>query len=340
MMDGKNFRPYKRDGKCFCVYVLIVIQLHKDQSSPFTQITSRCLVIFLFVKGREDMTRRNKQRRKKQHRGAPPNFSGQHFMHNKKLINDIVDLAKIKKDDFVIDLGAGKGALTSVLSQKAGKVLAVEYDRQLVDILQKQFKSDPKTMIVQQDILQINFPSHPFVVVANIPFSITTPIMKRLLNNPSNGFRRGVIVMEKGAARRFTAGYVKDPYIIVWRMWFDMRYVKTISRNFFAPPPSVDSAVITIKRKSKPIVPLNDLPTFWGLVQYVMQAPQLPIDIALRNVFTVPQIKHLKRNLRMKNVLPVGALTEQHWAIIFETMAKHVPSYRWPKRKRSKRRYS
>ena len=124
--------------------------------------------------------------------------------------------------------------------------------------------------------------------------------------------------MEKGAARRFTAGYVKDPYIIVWRMWFDMRYVKTISRNFFAPPPSVDSAVITIKRKSKPIVPLNDLPTFWGLVQYVMQAPQLPIDIALRNVFTVPQIKHLKRNLRMKNVLPVGALTEQHWAIILK----------------------
>ncbi len=61
---------------------------------------------------------------KKLSRGEPPNFSGQHLMHNKKLINEIVDLSKVSTHDMVLDLGAGKGALTSVLCQKAGKVLA------------------------------------------------------------------------------------------------------------------------------------------------------------------------------------------------------------------------
>ncbi len=273
---------------------------------------------------------------KKITRGAPSNFSGQHLMHNKKLIHEIVDQAKISTHDIVLDLGAGKGALTSVLSQKAGKVVAVEYDIKFVEILKRKLCQHTNTKVIHEDILQFRLPTKPFIVVSNIPYSITTPIMKMLLNKPSSSFQRGVIVMEKGAAKRFTSNLVKDPYVIAWRMWFDIQYVKGISRRNFSPPPRVDSAIIMIKRKSNPIVPLPDYLTFWGMADYVLKSRSLSIDIALRGIFTPPQIKYLKRNLGIKNELSVASLSEQQWGIIFETMVRHVPKYRWPKIKKEK----
>lgn len=263
-----------------------------------------------------------------------PNFSGQHLLNNKEVIKDIINIARISKGDLVLELGAGKGAITNDLSNRARKVLAVEYDQKFIKKLdQLELKN---TVIIKQDILKISLPREPFIVVSNIPYAITTPIMKKLLNNPLSSFQRGVLLMEKGAAKRFTSNYVKDPYVIAWRMWFDIRYVKGISRKNFSPPPKVDSAMVKINRKANPIVPYSDYLVFWGLVDYVLKNPQLSLDYALRGAFTVPQIKRLKRNLRLKNEIPVAELTEEQWGILYETMVKHVPKFRWPRIRKEK----
>lgn len=263
-----------------------------------------------------------------------PNFSGQHLLNNKEVIKDIINIARISKGDLVLELGAGKGAITNDLSKRARKVIAVEYDQKFIKKLdQLELKN---TVIIKQDILKISLPREPFIVVSNIPYAITTPIMKKLLNNPLSSFQRGVLLMEKGAAKRFTSNYVKDPYVIAWRMWFDIRYVKGISRKNFSPPPKVDSAMVKINRKANPIVPYSDYLVFWGLVDYVLKNPQLSLDYALRGAFTVPQIKRLKRNLRLKNEIPVAELTEEQWGILYETMVKHVPKFRWPRIRKEK----
>lgn len=263
-----------------------------------------------------------------------PNFSGQHLLNNKEVIKDIINIARISKGDLVLELGAGKGAITNDLSNRARKVLAVEYDQKFIKKLdQLELKN---TVIIKQDILKISLPREPFIVVSNIPYAITTPIMKKLLNNPLSNFQRGVLLMEKGAAKRFTSNYVKDPYVIAWRMWFDIQYVKGISRKNFSPPPKVDSAMVKINRKANPIVPYSDYLVFWGLVDYVLKDPQLSLDYALRGAFTVPQIKRLKRNLRLKNEIPVAELTEEQWGILYETMVKHVPKFRWPRIRKEK----
>jgi 23S rRNA (adenine-N6)-dimethyltransferase len=269
-------------------------------------------------------------------RGEPPNYLGQHLMHNKKLLLKIVDEAEISPNDLILELGAGKGALTDILSQRAKKVLAVEYDKKFIKILEKKIAKTKNTKIIHQDILKIKLPKEPFVVVSNIPYAITTPIMKKLLNYPFHPFQKGVIVMEKGAAKRFTSNYVKDSYIIAWRMWFDICYVRDISRRNFSPPPRVDSALVKICRKTNPIVPYRDYLIFWGLVDYMYKNYQFPIDDALKGVFTAQQIKWLKRILRINNEIPVAALTEQQWGIIYETMVKYVPKFRWPKIKKGK----
>ncbi|EKU92901.1 rRNA adenine N-6-methyltransferase [Alloiococcus otitis] len=278
--------------------------------------------------------RKNKYHSKKFRNGNSPNFSGQHMLHNKKMIKDIVNLAHISKSDLVLELGAGKGALTKVLSNQAGRVLAVENDKKYISELQQLELQNTK--IIQQDILKISLPRKPYIVVSNIPFAITTPIMKMLLFKPSSPLQSGLIIIEKGAAKRFKSNFVKDSYVVAWKMWFDIQYVKTIAKNNFSPKPRVDAALIKITRKTKPIVAYKDYLIFWGLADYLMKKPKLPIDLALEGIFTKAQIRHLKKGLQLKKELTVGNLSEKQWGFIFETMKQHVPKFRWPRIKKSK----
>lgn len=273
---------------------------------------------------------------KKSSRGQPPNFSGQHFFKNKKLLHEMVERVNISSADTVLDLGAGKGALTTILMQKAGKVLAVEYDNKLVAILKQKTAGSLNTKVIHRDIMQFRLPKGKFVVVSNIPYAITTPIMKKLLTNPASGLQRGIIVMEKGAAKRFTSGTIKDAYVLAWRMWFDIAYVKDISRNFFSPRPQVDSAMVQITRKKDSLIPYKYCRIFLGLAERAFKTPQAPIDYVMRELFTPPQIRYLKKNSRIDSDIPIGAIPEEQWKVIFETMIRFVPVYRWPKAKKEK----
>ncbi|WFA04292.1 23S ribosomal RNA methyltransferase Erm [Bacillus sp. HSf4] len=268
---------------------------------------------------------------KKRSRKEPPNFSGQHLMYNKKLLNEIVDRANVSQHETVLELGAGKGALTTILSQRAGKILAVEYDQKFVDILKRKTAQNANTKIIHQDIMKIHLPREKFVVVSNIPYAITTAIMKMLLNNPSNRFQRGIIVMEKGAARRFTSNSVKNFYVLVWKMWYDIRLVQVISKENFSPPPKVDSALVMITRKKEAVISHKDYMAFMGLAQYALKKPQAPLDLALRGIFTSPQMKHLKRNLNINSGTSIERLNEYQWGVVFKTMVQHVPRARWPR---------
>lgn len=282
------------------------------------------------------MKKDRKSRRGKITRGEPPNFLGQHLMINKKLLKEMVEMANISETDTVLELGAGKGALTTVLNQRAGKVLAVEYDARFVDVLKRKTAQNPNTKIIHQDILKIHLPKKPFVVVSNIPYSITTPILKMLLNNPSNSLQRGIIVMEKGAAKRFTSTFIKNSYVLAWRMWFDLRFIKEISRENFSPPPSVDSAMVMITRKKQPIIAKKDHSAFLGLADYALREPKAAVETALRGIFTPTQMKHLRKNLGIKNETSIGFLTESQWGILFNTMTRYVQRPLWPKIKKKK----
>lgn len=224
--------------------------------------------------------------------------------------------------------------MTTVLNQQAKKVLAVEYDARFVEILKEKTANQPNTIVIHQDIMKIRLPKEKFIVVSNIPYSITTPIMKLLLNNPASGLQRGIIIMEKGAARRFTAKFMKNSYVLVWKMWFDIRFVKAISRDDFSPPPSVDSAMVMITRKRAPVLPQKGYSVFLGLAEYALKQPESPIEFAFRGIFTPPQMKLLRRKLNIENEKPVGTLNEEQWGIVYQTMVQYVPYHKWPRVKR------
>lgn len=267
-----------------------------------------------------------------------PNFSGQHFLHHPGTIEDIVNCAKLSREDVVIELGAGKGALTTRLVQKAGKVLAIEYDPKLVERLIRKTSSYPNISIIQQDILKLRFPKEKFVVVSNIPYAITTPIMKLLLAPASSGLEKGIIVMEKGAARRFTSASIRSDYVLYWRMFFDLQMGRTLPRGSFTPPPSVDSVVLVVKRRTTPIIPYKHHSLFKRFAEWVMRHPDVPLNMVLKSIFTPAQIKQLRRRAELDADMSVSMLDEWKWGEIFLTMIQVVPKPFWPKPSRHSRK--
>ena len=131
----------------------------------------------------------------------------------------MVRLARLRPSDLVIDIGAGKGALTLPLAQRAGQVWAVENDTTFAAILREKTEAFPHVRVICKNILDCTLPKQPFCVVASIPYAITTPILDKMLH-PHSNLKRAVLLIEWGAAKRFTA-----------------------------EPPKVESAIIVIRPK-------------------------------------------------------------------------------------------
>ena len=259
------------------------------------------------------------------------NFSAQHLLISKRVINELLDLARIRPTDTILDIGAGAGAITFPAAEKAGQVLAIESDPVLAGKIEKKMGKGTNIRVRQADILRTSLPKAPFSVVANIPYSITTPILGKLLDQPAVPLQRAVLIIEKGAAKRFTAAPITDPRILVWRMWHDIRLVRTVSPHHFAPPPHVDSAVVTICKKPAPAVPLKHHARFLALASHALRYPLLPFGAALSEIFTSPQLARLARTLRTDRTMPISHLQERQWGELFHAMLRHVEPCRWPR---------
>ncbi|MCM3042141.1 rRNA adenine N(6)-methyltransferase family protein [Paenibacillus motobuensis] len=274
------------------------------------------------------MSKNNNNHRKKWKKES--NFSAQHLLISKRLIHDMIALARIRPTDTVLDIGAGTGALTYPLAEKAAHVLAIETDSAFIDRLFSKMQDRSNIRIKQSDFLEVSLPRSPFTVVANIPYAITTPILGKLLDHPGVPLQRAVLLVEKGAAKRFTAAPIIDPRILSWRMQYEIRLVRTVSPHHFAPAPQMDSAILLIQRREEPFVLTQHQPKFTSLAAYGLRDPRLPLFAALSGVFTPPQIARLVRMLKVNREYPIGRLNEEQWGTVFHTMLQHVPPHRWP----------
>jgi 23S rRNA (adenine-N6)-dimethyltransferase len=157
----------------------------------------------------------------------------------------IVADAAIAPGDLVVDIGAGTGALTRSLVDAGARVIAVELHPKRLDVLRERFASDPVT-VVRADAHDLRLPRRPFRVVANPPYGLTTPVLKRLLARGSR-LSRADVVMERGAAVRWASG--RAPGAGRWVATYDVRVGRRIPRSAFAPRPRVDSVVLHIVRR-------------------------------------------------------------------------------------------
>lgn len=191
---------------------------------------------------------------------------GQNFIEDGALLNKIADFAEVKKTDCVLEIGVGAGTLTKVLAERAKKVVGYEIDKNLRPILSETLSGVENAEVVFKDFMKEGVSEinacfgEDFIVVANLPYYITSPITMRLLEEFPL-CKRIVIMVQKEVALRFTANCGTKDYGAITASidyYGDATYGFTVDRTNFYPAPNVDSAVVRIDRNSKYLVKSED----------------------------------------------------------------------------------
>lgn len=190
---------------------------------------------------------------------------GQNFLTDLNILKKIVLAADISKDDNVIEIGPGIGALTEQLAKKAGEVLALEIDQDLIPVLKEVLSPYDNVTIINQDVLQANLPeliqekftdpTKPVKVVANLPYYITSPILMGLLASPVK-WAAICVMMQKEVAQRLAAEPGTKQYgALTLAIEYEMtaKIAFEVSRHAFVPSPNVDSAIVLLQARKRPL---------------------------------------------------------------------------------------
>lgn len=192
---------------------------------------------------------------------------GQNFLLDQNILNNISSLGNISKDTLVIEIGVGAAALTKKLSQKAKYVLGYEIDVTLKEPLKEILNDYENISIIFDDFLNRDikqdlkkFEYKDLMVVANLPYYITTPIITKFIDEKVD-VSKIVVMVQNEVADRFSAKPGTKSYnslSIFLNYYFDIKKAFVVSRNVFYPKPNVDSAVVVFTKKEKKIIVKNE----------------------------------------------------------------------------------
>lgn len=195
---------------------------------------------------------------------------GQNFLVDENIVNSIVDSANITKNDLIIEIGPGLGTLSSALIEKAGKLICIELDKKMLDILNDRFALYNNFELINDDVLKVDLNSvinenlnvlKSAKVVANLPYYITTPIIMKLLENHLNLESITVMVQKEVAERLTEVPGGKNSGAITYSInyYTEPSLITNVPNTSFIPSPKVDSSVINLKLLDSPKVkPLNE----------------------------------------------------------------------------------
>jgi 16S rRNA (adenine1518-N6/adenine1519-N6)-dimethyltransferase len=195
----------------------------------------------------------------RRYRLRPDRKMGQHFLVDPVALERVVSAASLQGDETVLEIGAGLGALTVRLADRAREVIAVEYDRRLMPALREVVGTNPRVQLVSADILEVNLAdllgARPYRVVANIPYQITSMLLRRLLEREPVPDRL-VLTVQREVAERVASGPGEMSLLALGvQMYGVPTVVGRVLSGSFLPPPDIDSAILRVDLHPRPIVP-------------------------------------------------------------------------------------
>ena len=214
---------------------------------------------------------------------------GQNFLIDQTIVDGIIENAGVCKDDLIIEIGPGLGNLTSPLLETAGKVICIELDPKMINILKDRFSLYNNFELINEDVLKVdlnkiieeNCKFKSAKVVANLPYYITTPIIMKLLEDKLNLESITVMVQKEVADKpggkevgsiTYSINYYTNPEIII-----------DVPRDSFIPAPNVDSAVIKLDVLKKPKIKVLDEELFFKVIKFAFLQKRKTLMNSLSN---------------------------------------------------------
>ena len=203
---------------------------------------------------------------------------GQHFLVDPHIVEKILSTTRIEKDDCIVEIGPGKGVLTSALASQARRLIAIEYDPSLAEALQTRFAKQRHVHILHADARSVNYaellPAHGCAaqrvkVVANLPYYAATPIMLSLFDS-AGLFHSCTLMFQKEVAERISASPGTKAYgtlSVLTQYYSEARYCFSVPPQAFRPAPKIKSAVVHLRFSETPRVHVLDRTHFFGLVK-------------------------------------------------------------------------
>lgn len=195
---------------------------------------------------------------------------GQNFISDPNLISSIADVSRVSKDDTVLEIGPGRGALTTELASRAKRLVAVELDKDLIPGLRTLAALSGNVEIVNEDILKYQFDFDEKIrIVGNLPYYITTPIVLGLLEKNVPAKSMTFMVQKEVAERIVSPPGGKDYGVLSVSIQYycDVSYALDVPREYFDPVPKVDSAVVHLVPKEERLLKPEDEGLFFELVK-------------------------------------------------------------------------
>ena len=186
----------------------------------------------------------------KKHNAVPSKRFGQNFLIDKNIIKKILNQAKLGPKDIVLEIGPGIGTMTRELAKKAQKIIAVEKDPKMIEILKETTQDFQNIEIINADIMKYEVPKikyRDYKVIANLPYYITSPVIRKLLET-ENKPKEIILMVQKEVAQRICVLPPKTNLLAISVQFYAKpKIISYVSKKAFFPKPKVDSAIIQLK---------------------------------------------------------------------------------------------
>ncbi|MFW6139875.1 MAG: 16S rRNA (adenine(1518)-N(6)/adenine(1519)-N(6))-dimethyltransferase RsmA [Acidobacteriota bacterium] len=253
---------------------------------------------------------------------------GQHFITNPSILKKIIDCIRPQKNDLIIEIGAGKGSLTFLLAERAGQVIAIEKDESLISFLKKNKPSNLK--LYQEDVLKINFieiaKPDTTKLVGNLPYSISSQILFKVLEEP-DPIKECHFMLQKEVAQRVCASPGSKKYSsisILLQNSFDAKIQFFLSPGSFTPPPKVKSALVTLKKRPKPIHALLKTQQFKSFIKNAFSQRRKKLKNNLITMgFASEQIKRSFQECGLNPHIRAEKVSLDDFAALYSSLTKH-----------------
>lgn len=200
----------------------------------------------------------------------------QHFLRGRSFIAELIGHSNIHKNDTVLDIGAGSGAIAGVLAPRVAQVVAYEPEPAAFAKLRQNVRDISNVIVLQEDFLQVKVPATTYKVFSNIPFNLSSQIVRKLTtekNPPSTIY----LIVQKQFAQKLLQGgsHFHGALGMIIAPWWTARIRRPLRRTDFTPPPAVDTVLLEIKQRPEPLLDKSLQPAYAEFVTSCYATPSV-----------------------------------------------------------------